>query len=204
MKIRAVSQVPLPCKCPWECPPSLHPFACPAPNPRATRKVGGTEGSAPPPLHVSTTLRAIMCAQPCMPLCVHYPCTPHHLGATCALSRMRDGVCRVASKWWGAQGSCMRDDVRGRAHTPFPARVMCEREAMQRERVAPIPLWETMGGEGCPHAPPCAPLPFAQARGRVPPTHPPLPWAALHLQTGRSSLAFQNAHGMPDLENQFS
>ena len=23
----------------------------------------------------------------------------------------------------------------------------------------------------------------------------------LHLQTGRSSLAFQNAHGMPDLEN---
>ena len=26
----------------------------------------------------------------------------------------------------------------------------------------------------------------------------------IHLQTGRSSLAFQNAHGMPDLENQFS
>ena len=27
---------------------------------------------------------------------------------------------------------------------------------------------------------------------------------SIHLQTGRSSLAFQNAHGMPDLENQFS
>ena len=56
-----------------------HPFACPAPNPRATRKVGGTEGSALPPLRVSTTPRAVVRARPLCapPFGCHARAVPH-------------------------------------------------------------------------------------------------------------------------------
>ena len=75
-------------------------------NPRAAREAGAPKGSgAPPPLRVSTTPRAVPRARP-----LHAPPS----GARRALSRMRDGVCMVASEG----GAC-----RGRAHTLFPAGV---------------------------------------------------------------------------------
>ena len=72
-------------------------------NPRAAREAGAPRGSgAPPPLRVSTTPRAVPRARP-----LHAPPS----GARRALSRMRDGVCMVAS-----EGGACRGRARGTTH----------------------------------------------------------------------------------------
>ena len=88
-------------------------------NPRAAREAGALKGSgAPPPLRVSTTPRAVPRARP-----LHAPPS----GARRALSRMRDGVCRVASEG----GAC-----RGRARGTTCGVVLTP-PSLQRWRVPP-------------------------------------------------------------------
>ena len=78
-------------------------------NPRAAREAGALKGSgAPPPLRVSTTPRAVPRARP-----LHAPPS----GARRALSRMRDGVCRVASEGGACRGRA-RGTTRGVVLTP--------------------------------------------------------------------------------------
>jgi hypothetical protein len=103
------------------------------------------------------------------------PSAPHLSRATRASSRMRGGVCRVACERWGT-----RDDARGRAHTPFPARV-CDR-GLQRARAQGGAIGRHARSEGSARTPLLYPregvhtpprLPFVGTGGTVPaPVHP--------------------------------
>ena len=155
---------PLPHKHPQECPPSLHPFACPAPNPRVTRKVGGTEGKQhPSPIACEhNPVRRRACTTLARP--------------TIWVPRAHCPACGMAFAGWLPNGEARK----GHAHTttcrvmltPLSLQgVMCEWEAMQRECVAPIPLQrEPMGGEGCLHAPPQRPSPLCKLGASAPHT----------------------------------
>ena len=112
-------QAPLP---PFACGNALPPFAMPpcaynGAAPEGMRTGGAPKGSGRPhALRVRTTPRAFR---------VHDPCAPPF-------------VCHA--RWTakgGVQGSGVRDDVWGRAHTPFPA--MREWAATQKQRAPSAP-----------------------------------------------------------------
>ena len=96
---------------PRECPP--HPFA----PMRVQRGGAEPEGDMRTGAEGKQCPSRIACEHDPVSSRVQDPCPPHLSCATRAPSRMWDGMRRVACKRRGEQGSCMRDDVRGRAHT---------------------------------------------------------------------------------------